>query len=147
MSYVYLVQAENGAVKIGVANNVYIRLSSLQTGSPVVLKMLYCLECPSPHIAYKVEAILHNYYSEYHIHLEWYNVPVERVVKDIAFVQSLLPYADVIRMHELDDEPEPIEPQVNVSDTNYLPGSPMRRKKHNPFNDPPKSADEIRGQQ
>lgn len=68
---VYFIQAKNGLVKIGIANNVYLRLESLNTASPVDLNLLFWIETNE---ARKLESSFHNIFRSKHIKGEWFNL-------------------------------------------------------------------------
>lgn len=56
-------------IKIGVTNDITSRLSTLQTGNPIEIKLEYIEQRKE---AYKVEAYLHQMFSPYHIKGEWF---------------------------------------------------------------------------
>ena len=69
--FVYLIEAENGLVKIGISSNVQRRLSTLNTASPVELWILAYAQPPS---AAKLEKKLHNTYSDKRVRGEWFRL-------------------------------------------------------------------------
>lgn len=134
---VYVIQAGEGAVKIGVAKNAWVRMATLQTGNAVPLSLIYYLTCPAMKVAYRIERTLHKRYARYRLSGEWFNVTPKRVLKDIGFVRALSPYLDGVTVTVPDDEeaPEglPCKPELRVSpfasqrvsvDRTRLPGSP-----------------------
>lgn len=67
-SHIYAVQpAHGGLIKFGQALNVKSRLSGLQTGSPVKLKLLGSVWVPE-----LVEAEVHDYLKDHRSHGEWF---------------------------------------------------------------------------
>jgi predicted GIY-YIG superfamily endonuclease len=81
MKYIYIIQMKGtNYFKIGVSNNLNKRLSTLQTGNPVKLYIVryYIIYTD----ANRLEKLLHNYLSEYHIRLEWFCISVD-ILKDI----------------------------------------------------------------
>jgi len=78
MSYVYLIlDKKSEAVKIGKANNVDERLSSLQTGNPNELIILHQIKCNSEDLAFILEKDYHNKFSHLNLHGEWFKYDKE----------------------------------------------------------------------
>jgi hypothetical protein len=69
--FVYIIQCHE-YVKVGIADKVAIRLSSLQTGCPYELRLLasWRSEC-----AERDESRLHSLWKRYEVRGEWFNVP------------------------------------------------------------------------
>lgn len=147
---VYVIQAGDGAVKIGVAKNAWVRMAALQTGNAVPLSLIYYLTCPAMKVAYRIEHILHKRYARYRLSGEWFNVTPKRVLKDIGFVRALSPYIDDVTVTVPDDEesPEglPCKPEPKVSlfasqranfERARLPGSPALPPPGRPYNGKP----------
>lgn len=88
-AYVYLIQAESGPVKIGIANDPSRRLSDLQTANYELLTLMYRIECNSPEQALMVERALHERYSDQCIRGEWFDIDPQSAVKDIEFATAL----------------------------------------------------------
>jgi predicted GIY-YIG superfamily endonuclease len=84
MKYLYIIQMKaTDYFKIGVSNNLNKRLSTLQTGNPIKLYIVrYYLIYTD---ANRLEKLIHNYFSEYHIHLEWFCISVD-ILKDIESI-------------------------------------------------------------
>lgn len=70
-NYLYLIRAENGLVKIGISCDVEKRLVSLNTASPVELRLLFFLE---PTDARKTERNLHVRFAKKRVKGEWFNL-------------------------------------------------------------------------
>lgn len=68
---VYLIQAENGLTKIGVSNDAYKRLKTLDVGSPVNLELLFYFNTDE---AMRIEGFLHNKFAKKLVKGEWYNL-------------------------------------------------------------------------
>jgi hypothetical protein len=67
---VYFIQGvSGGCVKIGYTTNIQDRLKTLQTGSPIKLKVLYLIEGATP----EQEKELHKKFNKYHSHGEWFH--------------------------------------------------------------------------
>lgn len=69
--FVYVVQCQE-YVKIGLADNVKLRVSGLQTGSPYKLKLLASWPCDD---APNTEKELHKLFSRFHMRGEWFKLP------------------------------------------------------------------------
>lgn len=73
MSYVYLILDEKSvAVKIGKSNCVEERLSSLQTGNPNELKIIWCSEYVSEQHSFMLEKEYHEKFKDLRISGEWF---------------------------------------------------------------------------
>jgi len=70
---IYLILNEdNDHIKIGISKNATKRVKQLQTGSSSKLTLLYEREVEH---ASKVERNLHQYYKDYRVHGEWFELP------------------------------------------------------------------------
>ena len=82
MSKVYLIHAEGtDTYKIGLTNNVNLRLKSLQTSNPNQLSVVKCIDGDS-----QLERRIHSYYDKNHVNGEWFsfnNTMIEKVVLDM----------------------------------------------------------------
>jgi Meiotically Up-regulated Gene 113 (MUG113) protein len=81
-SFIYVVQADNGMLKIGVSTNPSARLAQLRTASPFKLSLAYmgALRCDG----YAVEAAAHETLSRHRLEGEWFNCPPEAAVAAIS---------------------------------------------------------------
>lgn len=75
-SYVYLIGAERGPIKIGHATNAKSRLSTLQVGNWEPLSILHSVSVPWM-AAPKIESALKQQYQERRVRGEWFAVPLE----------------------------------------------------------------------
>jgi hypothetical protein len=67
---VYFIQSINGGpVKIGIADNIDLRLKQLQTGSPFILKIIKVFEG----VDYGFEKELQEKFKRYRLHGEWFD--------------------------------------------------------------------------
>jgi predicted GIY-YIG superfamily endonuclease len=84
MRYLYIIQMKGTLYyKIGITNSLTKRLLALQTGNPIKLYIVrYYLIYTD---ANRLEKLIHNYLSEYHIHLEWFCISVD-ILKDIESI-------------------------------------------------------------
>jgi hypothetical protein len=105
-SWVYFIESgEGGPIKIGYGKNVDYRISNLQMGNPVQLRLLGKALADD---ALAVEELLHDRFREYRIRGEWYRpvpelVELARTCADLtmqrlceAFGRDRLPPGDVI---------------------------------------------------
>jgi len=66
--FLYFIQSETqNAIKVGFAEEVYMRLKTLQTGNPDELKLLASIPCLA-----EAEVLLHRQLKHKRIRLEWY---------------------------------------------------------------------------
>lgn len=72
--FVYFFTDGSRSAKVGVALQPWERLSVLQVGSPNKLTCPYLIPCKSKSDAYKVEAFLHQNFSDFHIRGEWFQI-------------------------------------------------------------------------
>lgn len=83
MNKIYLIKSLNeGVYKIGVSKNPNKRLNDLQTGNPSPIKILYLYESKN---AYKIEKVLHNRYSHFNTHLEWFELSIK---EEVTFLET-----------------------------------------------------------
>ena len=69
--FVYVIGAETGPVKIGIATDVAQRLASLQTGHPQKLKAYFHTATPK---AAAIERACHREFEQYRLTGEWFDV-------------------------------------------------------------------------
>ncbi|HEY9368353.1 GIY-YIG nuclease family protein [Streptomyces sp.] len=77
---VYFIQADNGLIKIGVSDSPKNRLRTLQTMSPVALRLVLVL----PGRGARGESELHARFAEHRSHGEWFHPAPEL----ISFIQE-----------------------------------------------------------
>ena len=80
--YVYIIEnQDNGAIKIGVAQNVEKRLKQLQTGSVSELILVYrSILCSN---AFEVEKFMHEKFFNSHIRGEWFDLDKTIVINEL----------------------------------------------------------------
>lgn len=66
---VYFIQAENGAIKVGIAYHPQARLETLQTGSPLRLTLIGVI----PNGGQALESEIHRRFSSDGLHGEWFH--------------------------------------------------------------------------
>lgn len=82
--YVYIIQnTATKNIKIGVATNPSDRLSQLQTGSDVDLKLIYTSGVCSN--SFEIESTCHNHFKDSHVRGEWFKVEPNEA---ISFLES-----------------------------------------------------------
>jgi hypothetical protein len=74
-SRVYFIEAHDGPIKIGVAQNPMNRLRSLQTGHPFELQLLGTIPGNATD-----EKRLHHRFSKYHLRGEWFSEDIKPLV-------------------------------------------------------------------
>lgn len=83
MDKIYLIKSLNeGVYKIGVSKNPNKRLKALQTGNPSPVEILYLYETEN---AYKIEKSLHNRYSHFNTHGEWFELSIK---EETSFMET-----------------------------------------------------------
>ncbi len=75
-SFIYLIGASNGLVKIGKTTDTGSRIAILNTGSPVELTIIACFKTT---LADEVEERLHSVYAEKRIKGEWFALTPEDI--------------------------------------------------------------------
>lgn len=122
--YVYIVQSESGAVKIGISNNVRARLRELQVGNHEALSLAYSLRVADKETALLLESALHARYPTQKLRGEWFSVNAAQVVADIRFavaicrIVSAVEYFEIVLTSQVDgvyDIAEMTESQRSVS--------------------------------
>ena len=83
MNKIYLIKSLNeGIYKIGVSKNPNKRLKEVQTGNPAPVEIIQLYESE---IAYKIETALHNRYSHYNTHGEWFELSI---MEEVSFIET-----------------------------------------------------------
>lgn len=82
LSFVYFIQSENGGfIKIGTAEYPVTRMKAMQSGCPIILKILGCIKGD-----YKRERQIHSQFCDERRHFEWFE-PTPRL---LAFIEDIL---------------------------------------------------------
>ena len=71
--YIYFIKDNLGHIKIGVAQNVKTRLSSLQTANPMQLELYQVFKVENINVAHRIEQRLHSHFRDYRIKGEWFD--------------------------------------------------------------------------
>jgi hypothetical protein len=83
--YLYLIQQKGSSFfKVGISNNVKRRLENLQSGNPHKLYIVRYWKISNKGI----ETLVHNVLVEYHVRLEWFDIP--DVVKVLALIDTVI---------------------------------------------------------
>ncbi len=83
MDKIYLIKSLNeGVYKIGVSKSPNKRLKQIQTGNPAPVEILYLYETEN---AYKIEKALHNRYSHFNTHGEWFELSIK---EEMSFIDN-----------------------------------------------------------
>jgi T5orf172 domain len=83
--YIYVISAESGPLKIGIARKLAERLDTLQSCSPVKLFLRAAWEMETSVEAQRLEIKVHGALSEYHSHREWFDCPLDKAVETIIY--------------------------------------------------------------
>lgn len=86
---VYVIQAKSGAVKIGVARDVNLRLEGLQTSNHEELTIVFAFEFESREIARAVEMLMHKRYEAHALRGEWFSVDTSELLDEMKFVVAI----------------------------------------------------------
>lgn len=91
MDKIYLIKSLNeGVYKIGVSKTPNKRLKEVQTGNPSPIDILYLYETE---YAYKIETCLHNRYSHYNTHGEWFELSLK---EELSFIETCTKIEEMI---------------------------------------------------
>ena len=91
MGYLYVIGTDNGLVKIGITErHVKERVTSLQTGCPFKITKVWTSENIDGY--QKCERLLHAVYADYRTNGEWFQVPIDSVIR--AAERACSDYAD-----------------------------------------------------
>lgn len=83
-TFVYFVQhGSDGLIKIGRSEDPATRLASMQTDSPVELRLLVAIEVPARHF----ETQLHRHFAAHRVHGEWF-VPAPELLALISELKA-----------------------------------------------------------
>lgn len=78
MSYVYFIlDLASNAIKIGKANDIDDRISTLQTGNPNLLSLIHYVECQTEEQSFYLEKKYHKIFKHLHLSGEWFKYDVE----------------------------------------------------------------------
>jgi hypothetical protein len=87
--FIYGFATDDGYLKVGMSSSPKVRLSSLQTGCPRPLQMVFCKAVEDRGVkAHEVESYLHSVLRDNHSHGEWFRATVadlEKAVAEIPF--------------------------------------------------------------
>ena len=78
ITYLYVIGAENGPVKIGITSNLTSRLAMIQTGCHFQAAIWFVWPIFSREEAAMHEKTIHIVYQEYRLSGEWFNIPADQ---------------------------------------------------------------------
>jgi len=112
--FVYVISAEDDAVKIGVARNVERRMKELQTGQHRKLSVLSSLFCGSRQEAYAIECRTHQLLKDDMLEGEWFGVTGEEA--KVAIEQARVMLDEEKRLKASQSKPvQRYTPPINVN--------------------------------
>lgn len=97
--YVYLIQSGNkpkSPVKVGMSNNPEKRIKQLQTGNPVLLRLVLSIKCESRSHAFRLEKTMHELLKGNNIINEWYSVVRSNIYKSLNVLANNPDYENVV---------------------------------------------------
>jgi hypothetical protein len=100
MSYVYLI-ANSKAVKIGIADDPYKRLSGLQTAHHEHLRICCTFQCENRISATRLEGLLHSRYASKRLRGEWFNLNPNAIIDDVLSEPSLRVFVIDFQIHKV----------------------------------------------
>jgi hypothetical protein len=74
-TFLYLIREQHGLYKVGIAHNVRVRLSTLQSATPYELTVCATVEVKR---GLQAEAFVHSLLEPYHVKGEWFKLPSEQ---------------------------------------------------------------------
>ncbi len=86
-TYVYLLQDEQAATKIGISAQPRQRIASLQTGHPEPLHLIRAIRCRTAATARAVERDLHAHFEHYRMNGEWFDLTDRQVRRAISLAR------------------------------------------------------------
>ncbi|MFW2380926.1 MAG: GIY-YIG nuclease family protein [Acidimicrobiales bacterium] len=86
-TYVYLLQDEQAATKIGISGDPRGRVASLQTGHPEPLRLVKAIGCRTTADARAVERDLHIHFERHRMNGEWFDLSDRQVRRAIKLAR------------------------------------------------------------
>ncbi|MGI9610385.1 MAG: GIY-YIG nuclease family protein [Acidimicrobiia bacterium] len=86
-TYVYLLQDEQAATKIGISGDPRGRIASLQTGHPEPLRLVKAIGCRNAGAARAVERDLHIHFERHRMNGEWFDLSDRQVRRAIKLAR------------------------------------------------------------
>ncbi|NNE96435.1 MAG: GIY-YIG nuclease family protein [Acidimicrobiales bacterium] len=86
-AFVYLVQDERAATKIGISGDPGVRLATLQTGHPDSLHLIKTIGCRTTAEARCVEGDLHDFFQRYRMNGEWFDLSERQVRQAVRLAE------------------------------------------------------------
>jgi hypothetical protein len=86
-TYVYFLQDQQAATKIGISGDLRERLATLQTGHPEALYLVKAIPCRTAADARVVERDLHIYFERHRMNGEWFDLSERHLRRAIALAR------------------------------------------------------------
>jgi hypothetical protein len=86
-TFVYLLQDEQAATKIGISGDPRGRVASLQTGHPEPLRLVKAIRCRTAADARAVERDLHSHFERHRMNGEWFDLSDRQVRRAITLAR------------------------------------------------------------
>ncbi len=86
-TYLYLIQDEQAATKIGISGDPRQRVATLQTGHPEPLRLVRSIRCRSAADARAVEGDLHHYFERNRMNGEWFDLDDRQIRRAIRLAR------------------------------------------------------------
>lgn len=112
-SYLYLVQAKTGPVKIGVALDLKGRVGEIQVGNHEQLSIIHHFKIANKNLAHALEYAMHEYYQSKRIRGEWYQL----TLVDIDHLKQV----DAMHFAEMQTEEEVLEEYAQLREETPQP--------------------------
>lgn len=82
-TFVYAIGSEDGPVKVGITNNLFSRLRSLQNGSATKLELIWVCTAHNRQEAIDQERWFHTSHVGCRLEGEWFNITAEEAVESL----------------------------------------------------------------
>ena len=82
-TFLYVIGADDGPVKIGISNNPVGRLAAIQTGCPFKVSLWFVRALPTRDRAVMHERAIHNDYRSHRTSGEWFDFDVDQGIEAI----------------------------------------------------------------
>lgn len=84
LAYIYVIGPEDGPFKVGWSADPKARLTNLQVGQAVEIKLHY-EEATEPDKAKVIEKLIHKQIAHKRVRGEWFNVTLEEAIGEVRF--------------------------------------------------------------
>jgi len=126
---VYILELDNGMIKIGISNNISFRIRELEQKNDYKVLSFISSEWLEDYRAYEVEQTLHVYYSQYSTTLpEHFNVALKIAEPEFIFIVNKVKTTEKFE-HLLASELKYIRKKTKNPSTKKYPQDTIKRKK------------------